>query len=215
MTKFCEQLKEALQLRPPSIENESDYFSSAVLIPLVSYKGELRILFEVRASTLSWQPGEICFPGGRIEHDDCSPLAAAIRETSEEIGVPEKLIQPLGAMDYIVSPIGVILYPFVGFIEKAEAVVPSCDEVGKIFSVPLEYLMSTEPVVGRMEVATRPLGEFPYHLLPAGYSQDWRRRAEYEVHFYQYKEYVIWGLTAKVLHKFLQVCKEISLSTKN
>lgn len=206
---FYEKIREALQSRPPRIENENDYFSSAVLIPLVCYKGQLRVLFEVRSSTLSWQPGEICFPGGRIEHDDCSPLAAAIRETSEEIGVPGELIQPLGALDYIVSPIGVILYPFVGFIEKAEAVVPSCDEVGKIFSVPLDYLMATEPLIGRMEVATRPLGDFPIHLLPDGYPIDWKRRAEYEVLFYQYKEYVIWGLTAKVLHKFIQVCKEI------
>lgn len=206
---FYEKIREALQSRPPRIENENDYFTSAVLIPLVSYKGQLRVLFEVRSSTLSWQPGEICFPGGRIEHDDGSPLAAAIRETSEEIGVHGELIQPLGALDYIVSPIGVILYPFVGFIEKAEAVVPSCDEVGKIFSVPLDYLMAAEPLIGRMEVATRPLGEFPIHLLPDRYPQDWKRRAEYEVLFYQYKEYVIWGLTAKVLHKFIQVCKEI------
>lgn len=206
---FCEKLRAVLQSRPPRIENENDYFSSAVLIPLVSYKGELRVLFEVRSSMLSWQPGEICFPGGHIEEEDCNPLAAAIRETSEEIGVPQELIHPIGAMDYIVSPIGVILYPYVGFIEQAEAVQPSCAEVGKIFSVPLDYLMKTEPLTGRMEIATRPIGDFPFHLMPDDYPQDWKRRTEYEVLFYQYKEYVIWGLTAKVLHKFLQVCKEI------
>lgn len=207
--EICSNLKKILETRQPQIENENDYFSSAILIPLVSHKGQLRVLFEVRASELSWQPGEICFPGGRIEEQDPNPFCTAIRETHEEIGVPHDQIEPIGAIDYIVSPIGVILYPFVGYIKDAGTVKPSCSEVGKIFSVPLDYLLTAEPVIGNMQLATRPAGNFPLHMLPDTFSRDWKSRAEYEVMFYQYKEYIIWGLTARVLHKFIQICKEI------
>lgn len=206
---FCKQLAARLQAQPAKIENEQDYFASAVLIPLVQYKGELRVLFEVRASTLSWQPGEICFPGGKIEPEDGNPAVTAIRETEEELGFKREKIHCLGALDYTVSPIGVILYPYVGFVEDTELVDPSCDEVGKVFSVPLDYLLAAKPVSGQMEVATRPVGDFPFQFMPEGYPREWKRRGEYEVLFYQYKEYVIWGLTAKILHNFLEVCKEV------
>ena len=207
--EFCKKLKQTLDARQPHIENESDFSPSAVLIPLVHHNGELRVLFEVRSSQLTWQPGEICFPGGRIEAEDSNPLAAAIRETSEEIGVPADKICALGALDYIVSPIGVILYPFVGYIEDSSLVKPSCSEVGRIFSVPMDYLLKAEPVSGHMESATRPKGDFPLHLMPEEYPRDWKVRSHYEVLFYQYKEFVIWGLTAKVLHRFLKIYKEM------
>ncbi|MCX7780396.1 MAG: CoA pyrophosphatase [Negativicutes bacterium] len=207
--EICTKLTAALQARQPKIENESDYFASAVLIPLANYKGELRVLFEVRSPQLAWQPGEICFPGGRIEEEDASAFNAALRETSEELGIPWEQIRPLGALDYLVSPIGVIIYPFVGFIDRPEDIRPNCDEVGRIFSVPLDYLLSAVPLVAHMELATRPLGDFPLHLMPENYPQDWKRRATYEVFFYQYKEFVIWGLTARVLHQFLQICKSV------
>jgi 8-oxo-dGTP pyrophosphatase MutT (NUDIX family) len=205
--QFYERLAEMLREHEPKLENESDYSSSAVLIPLVKYKGELRVVFEVRSPNLTWQPGEICFPGGRIEENDSNALHAALRETHEELGVRWEQIKPLGAIDYIVSPIGVILYPFVAYIEKPEEIKPNCAEVGQIFSVPLHYLLSVEPIIAHMEVSTRPLADFPFHLMPENYPRDWKRRSSYEVLFYQYKNYVIWGLTARVLHKFIQLCR--------
>ena len=67
---FCERLGKILRARNCEIENESDYLSSAVLVPLVRKEGRLGVLFEVRSTALTWQPGDICFPGGRIELDD-------------------------------------------------------------------------------------------------------------------------------------------------
>ena len=67
---FCERLGKILRDRNCEIENESDYLSSAVLVPLVRREGRLGVLFEVRSTALTWQPGDICLPGGRIELDD-------------------------------------------------------------------------------------------------------------------------------------------------
>ena len=76
---FCERLGKILRDRNCEIENESDYLSSAVLVPLVRREGRLGVLFEVRSTALTWQPGDICFPGGRIELDDAGPEAAAVQ----------------------------------------------------------------------------------------------------------------------------------------
>ena len=68
---------------PKRIEQEKDKVS-AVMIPLIKKNDGYHILFEVRSNKLSQQPGEICFPGGRREHDETS-METSIRETCEEL----------------------------------------------------------------------------------------------------------------------------------
>lgn len=189
------------------ITNAEDFLQSAVTVPLIDMDGKPAILFEVRSSKLQWQPGEICFPGGRIENYDNSPLQAALRETVEELGVSQENIEVLGEMDYLVSPIGVIMYPYAVHISEQLPFTPNEDEVADVFTVPLDFLLTTKPQIASMEVATKPLEGFPYELLPVDYPQGYRRRAEYQVLFYQYNQYVIWGLTARVLTSFLDICR--------
>jgi 8-oxo-dGTP pyrophosphatase MutT (NUDIX family) len=203
--KFYLQLAVVLSAGTDNLEKSSGFFPAAVLVPLVWQDGELAVLFEVRASNMAWQPGEICFPGGRIEPKDDDALYAAVRETSEELGIGSDDIQILGSLGELVSPIGVRLYPFVGHIADGVQLNISQDEVAEIFTVPLNFLMTTEPLIGHMEAATRPLADFPSSLLP-GYSQDWKRRTTYSVLFYQYRQHVIWGLTAQVLQHFITMC---------
>ena len=93
----------------PFIDNEQDYFSSAVLIPLVQIDGEWSIVFEVRSQELTWQPGEICLPGGKVEKTDTNSAMTAIRETTEELGIPYSDVQLLGSLKCLVSPLGVII----------------------------------------------------------------------------------------------------------
>ncbi|NEU34154.1 CoA pyrophosphatase, partial [bacterium LRH843] len=62
-----------------------EFLQFAVLVPLVQKQDELHVLFEVRAHHLRRQPGEICFPGGKIEPNDSTPQDAAVRETTEEL----------------------------------------------------------------------------------------------------------------------------------
>ena len=207
MTDFCDRVGALLKNRPCEIENESDFLSSAVLVPLVRENGRLGILFEVRSAGLSWQPGDICFPGGRIDLDDASPLAAAVRETQEELQVPAETIDIIGPLDYMISPIGVMLYPFAAYIRDFSLVRPNAEEVAEVFIAPLEYLLAVEPMTAHMEVATRPLSDFPLDMVEASYARDWKRRTTYPVLFYQYGGHVIWGLTARVLYGFLNVCR--------
>ncbi len=202
---FCTKLSALLADHKIKIENGSEYFCSAVLIPLTEIDGELSVLFEVRSAQLTWQPGEICFPGGRIEDDDADPMAAALRETAEELGVEAADLTVLGAFDYIVNPIGVVVFPCVGYIADKTVIRPNAGEVAEVFAVPLHYLLQAKPVEGYMEMATRPLPGFPFSLLPGNYPHDWKKRTKYPVLFYPYKNYVIWGLTARVLHSFLKL----------
>jgi 8-oxo-dGTP pyrophosphatase MutT (NUDIX family) len=211
LTILCNELKIKLDSRSPKIQNEADYFSSAVVVPIVKQGDELSLLFEVRSSTLSWQPGEICFPGGRIENSDAGPEHAAVRELSEELGVAPEGIEILGALDYMVSPIGVIIHPFAGYIKNRESIVPSRDEVDHVFTVPISFFLDNPPTEANMEVATKPLSDFPFHLMPPSFPQGWRRRATYPVFFYQYQNYVIWGLTARLITNFIETCRELDL----
>ena len=97
----------------PLFIGEETAFRSAVLIPLVQVDGEWHILFEVRSFTMRKQPGDISFPGGRIDATDPTPLAAALRETYEELGVDPKTVTLVGQLSpYIASP-AFVIYPFV------------------------------------------------------------------------------------------------------
>ena len=78
-----EQLEEKLRGREPGLMDASGQY--AVLVPLVEREGKLHILYEVRSQDMRRQPGEVCFPGGRIEGDE-TPEACAIRETEEAPG---------------------------------------------------------------------------------------------------------------------------------
>lgn len=205
--QLCDALENKLAGRLVQIQNETDYFAAAVVVPLVPAGGEPAVLFEVRSAQLAWQPGEICFPGGKIEAADADPRHAAVREAYEELGLPRGGLRLLGPLDYLVSPIGVIIYPFAGYIADPSAIKPAPGEVAEIFTVPLSFFLENAPLKAEMEVATRPLPGFPAELLP-GYTRDWRRRAVYPVLFYRYGERVIWGLTARIMYNFVQICRE-------
>jgi len=211
---FCKRLATVIQGQAISIENESEYLNSAVLVPLIYQDNKLQVLFEVRSATLSRQPGEICFPGGRIEPGDENSLAAAIRETTEELGISARQIRFIGALNYVVAPFGVILHPFAAYLQQGTILQPNDAEVAEVFTVSLDWLLNTEPQRAYMEIATRPLEGFPLHLLPDDYPGDWKGRKSYPVLFYHYQNYVIWGLTARVLYSFLQFCRQAQLSEK-
>lgn len=210
--RIFKKLSIALATEVGQQDSSDGYFSAAVLVPLIWENDQLAILFEIRSNHLSWQPGEICFPGGRIEKKDENFISAAVRETTEELGIGAEQIQVLGSLSEIISPIGVRLYPAVGYISDIAPINASPDEVAAVFTVPLKFLLATEPTIGHMERCTRPLADFPFHLLP-GYSQNWKSRKNYQVLFYKYGPHVIWGLTAQVLHDFLAVYKKMIISS--
>lgn len=195
-----------LENREPSILGQEKLKKSAVLVPLVDIRGETHILFEVRSMNLRTQPGDICFPGGRIDHDDQSPKHCAIRETTEELGLAEQHIEKVIPLDYVVSDLGRMIYPFTGKITAPEKIFPNKDEVEEVFTVPLDYLLHSEPEIYKVNFQVLPEENFPFNQIVGGEKYNWQIRHTNEL-FYHYKNKVIWGLTARMLHHFLTLIK--------
>lgn len=189
--------------RTPGIQGVSRQY--AVLVPLVEEAGELRLLFEVRAHTLSRQPGEVCFPGGRVERGE-TPAAGALRETAEELGIPPEEVELLAPLDLLVQPGVFVMHPFLARVSPAglAAMVPSPAEVGETFTVPLEFFRQTPPVRYSYDLAPQVGEDFPYHLIgfPQGYP--WRR-GRVEVPIYRWEGRAIWGLTGRIVDNLVHL----------
>ncbi|RLL42745.1 CoA pyrophosphatase [Oceanobacillus piezotolerans] len=195
-----------LKKRKPRILGEDTLRKSAVLLPLVETNNETHILFEKRAMHMRRQPGDICFPGGRIDKEDTNPAACAIRETTEELGIPATSITSLVPLDYLVFDMGRMIYPYVGIINHPEEIIPNKEEVGEVFTVPLEFLLNTEPEIHKIHLQVIPDEKFPLDLIIGGENYQWQMRQIDEL-FYQYEGKVIWGLTAKILHHFITLIR--------
>jgi len=177
----------------------------SILLPLVKMEdGQLGVLFEKRASTMRRQANEVCFPGGRAEDQDDSRWATARRETSEELGLAPGRIRYVGALDMLTGPGSAAIYPFVGYIEGIADMKPNPEEVGDVFIIPLQSLLSAQPATYRSTLSTQPEEDFPYHLIPGGKEYPWRA-GTIEHLFYEIDGRVIWGLTARVLAHFLEL----------
>ncbi|WP_028400564.1 NUDIX hydrolase [Ectobacillus panaciterrae] len=202
-----EKLIAKLSARTPAILGMEQFSKFAVLLPLIKKNNEIHILFEVRSANLRRQPGEICFPGGRIDESDKNPQHAAIRETSEELGLPKSAVTNVFALDYMVSPFGTIIYPYVGVIADSYEIQLNPSEVGEIFTVPLTQLQIEKPAIYKTNYKVEPEQNFPFDLIAGGENYNWQTRSMNE-YFYHYEGKVIWGLTARILKHFLDVLGE-------
>lgn len=173
--------------------------SSAVLLPFISTGDNWDLLFEVRSETVS-QPGEVSLPGGHLEKDE-TPEAAVVRETCEELGMEAGSVTLMDRLSPEMIQGGRIVQPFAGIVapDAADRIICS-DEVASVFRVPLRFFLENEPesYKYRMKMVEEP--EVPpilqRHLMvekPYGITKYW-----------EYKGYGIWGLTARILHKFLK-----------
>lgn len=182
-------------------------WEAAVLLPLVQTEAGLSVLFEVRSQTLTWQPGDICFPGGRREASDATPELTAVRETCEELNLPEEAVEVLAPLPYFYTQSGIVLYPYLGTLLTGKSIKATQAEVGELFTIPLSVLLTMRPRQSAVNIASRPQTDFPYELVP-GYKKDWRQLRKYDMYFYEYDRKVIWGMTARVLHNFLVQLKD-------
>lgn len=199
-----------LKSRMPSPEGK--YKSYAILIPLIYVNGDIHLLFEVRSENLKTQPGEICFPGGKIEENE-SALESAIRETCEELNINESDIEIIGQTDYIVTPFNLILHPFVGLIKNIDLkdINYSPDEVDSIFTVPIDFFINNTPetyfVKSKLEISD----DFPFEKIQNGKVYNFRS-GKYPIYFYEYDKYIIWGMTARIINNLICILdKKIDL----
>jgi 8-oxo-dGTP pyrophosphatase MutT (NUDIX family) len=150
---------------------------AAVLVPVVDHP-EPTVLLTQRAQHLPNHPGQISFPGGKIEKSDANPLAAALRETEEEIGLDRKLVEPLGHLDLYMTTLGYRIVPTVARVKPGFTLKLNTSEVDDTFEVPLAFLMDQANV--------------------ARHSRDWQGMTR---HYYAitFGERYIWGVTAGIL----------------
>ena len=204
---FLDKLKTQLNENQSLFIGEETAFRSAVLIPLVQVDEEWHILFEVRSFTMRKQPGDISFPGGRIDSTDPSPVAAALRETHEELGVDPKTVTIVGELSPYIASSSFVIYPFVATIDYNQIIHSyNKEEVEEVFTIPLKWLLNYEPYMHVVSVEPVPSPNFPYEKIMNGAQYQWRARSM-EEWFFDYEKYTIWGLTARILKHFIEIIK--------
>lgn len=205
-----ERIENILFFHRPKPINVEDRFS--VFVPLMKIEGEICVVYELRALSLRRQPGEISFPGGKMERGE-SPRYAAVRELCEELLIPSDKVQVFGETDYLITRGTSQIYSFAGLIKdiEFEDIRPNVDEVEKLFYVPLRWLMENEPKKYTMDVELIQSEDFPFELIPNGKDYKFYKGVD-EILFYEYEDYVIWGFTAKITDRLIRILKENNFS---
>jgi 8-oxo-dGTP pyrophosphatase MutT (NUDIX family) len=160
--------------------------AAAVLVPLVDHEDGLTVLLTQRATHLKNHAGQISFPGGRIEASDEGPLAAALRETEEEIGLSRQHVTFAGYLEPQLVLSGFWVTPVVGFVQPGFALTLDRSEVDVTFEVPLLHILDA----ANHKARERMLGTTKVHV--------------YDI---PYGEHHIWGATAGMLISLYRLLK--------
>ena len=203
------KFREKLSGHTPTLLNHRG--CSAVLVPLVESDGALCLLYEVRSANVS-QPGEVCFPGGRMEPGE-TPVECALRETREELGIGKEDIEIIGELDFLYVRGDRLLYPVLAKIDSTalEQMTPRPDEVSDTFLVPLTWLRENPPTFYRHR-QTVDVPDFPYAEVGVSPDYHWSRHFM-EIPLYRGLPHHLWGMTARITYYLLQNLYEENGST--
>lgn len=176
-------------------------YRAAVILPILELDNTLHILFEVRSDSLSRHPGQISLPGGSIEQGE-NAFESALRELEEECGIMPVHVDLIGKLNTVENITGAVVTPFVCRIDRNARIKPHRNEVKEIFTVPLTQLLKEGLKESKFKEVFTLADDFPKNLLA---EKEWNREYIYPVYYYQYKKYLIWGLTARILKHFLEI----------
>ena len=201
------RLERLLKGRTPGLMDATGRY--AVLVPLVRGEDGLSLLYEVRARSLRRQPGEVCFPGGRMEVGE-TPETCALRETWEELSIPSERIRVLGRLDFIAHRANFIMYPVLALVDRraVEKMCPNSAEVEETFLVPLRHLLATQPLEYDYQLIPQTGENFPYELVGIPRDYRWQPGGE-NVPIYPWKGRAIWGLTARITRHLVALVRSL------
>jgi 8-oxo-dGTP pyrophosphatase MutT (NUDIX family) len=154
---------------------------AAVLVPVVVRETGLHVLLTERTAHLNDHAGQISFPGGRVEAADRDPIAAALRESFEEIGLAPAAVEVIGTLPEYVTATSYRVTPVIGLIERLPDLALDAFEVAEAFEVPLAFLMN------------------PANHERRGVELAGLRRTFYAMPYTTTRRYFIWGATAAML----------------
>ncbi len=161
-----------------AFNRKSNFLEASVLIPVLTFKKNLEILLTKRSANLKNHPGQIAFPGGKKEKFDSSPIETALRETEEEIGLSQNLVEIVASLPTHKTATGFIIKPYIGIISQPFEETLRYGEVDEVFTVPFDHILDEE----NFSIQTRKWNgsKRNYYVVPYG-------------------PYYIWGATARIL----------------
>ncbi len=182
---YIDQIEAALVDAPPILAVDWETTPAAVLMALYFKAGEWHLLYTKRTTTLSKHSGQVAFPGGRVDPEDASRQAAALREAHEEIGLDPADVRIIGTLGEMWTITNYTVLPVVGVIPHPYTFVPSPAEVDAIFDAPLSWLAD----LNNIEAQMRHIPMF---------------KEKHPVHSFSPRQgHTIWGATAAMTVAFL------------
>jgi 8-oxo-dGTP pyrophosphatase MutT (NUDIX family) len=180
-----EEIRRVLAAYRPSSVDDPVLRRAAVLVPLYEEEGEIWLLLTRRTDLVAVHKGQISFPGGAVEPEDTSACEAALRETWEELGIRPEDVEVLGQLDDVTTVVsGFVIRPYVGRIPHPYDLRPAREEIAEVIRAPLGFFLD------RRNLRTE--------------SRERAGRREL-VYFYDYGPHMVWGATARILHRFASI----------
>lgn len=180
---------------------------AAVMLTLLEKDGGFEVLFEVRSENMGIQPCDVGFPGGHVDKGERAG-EAIIRELKEELLLKdaENQVEIIKTLPLVMGPKGIIVTPFIGILKDYDGNFSKA-ETDHIFTAPLSFFLENDPEKYTTIINRTAPDNFPFDSINNGENFN-KQIIEDNMYFYRYKDYVIWGLTAKITYMVSIMIKE-------